>query len=350
MPQPKKSDRALGPYQHRRKWRVFWVVDGERTPQDFETESEAIEAIEFFRQAVGLDARTVATAIDSYEEWLAEKGTKKKSNKTTLSRLRAFFAPFQHEPIDELTEKKAAKIYKRYRESKTRLGTPPADATHQWTLRETRTFFSWCRDKGWIKGNPFANVKPVGTPNEGKPALRIDECRKLYATCLEDASDGAFAVLTALFMGTRATETVTLTGRDVDDRGTVLWVEGEGTKHAKKPRKLRLPDEHVANWLRRRAAHAHGGRLWPGKDRTWLYREAKRLSKLAGVPPVGAQQLRVSHSVIVQIAGVTAAVVAEQLGHDESVNRAAYSAPGVAEQAQARRVFEVMDGGRSAAG
>jgi integrase len=322
-----------------------YVVDGTRTPKNFATKGAAIDAIVAFNKAVSDEDRSLSSALDRYAEYLDDKGNAAKSNATTLARLRAFFAPFKHEPIDTITEQKAAKIYQSYRKRKTRTGRPPTAATHRGVLKQARTFAAWCRDKGWCRGNPFAAVELMGKPTKGKPSLRINEARKLYQACITDGSDGAFAVATALLMGTRATETVTITARDVDDGGNVLWVEGEGTKHADGPRALALPDTAVRDWIARRAAYAKGGRLWPGKDRTWLYREARRLSKAAGIPPVGAQQLRVTHSTLTKEHGITAAVVADQLGHTEGVNRDHYSRPGVEEAANARRVFGVINGG-----
>lgn len=343
MPIQRSRDRALGPYAHRRRFRVVFVVGGTRTPETFETESEALARVAAFNKSVGEEDRTIGAAIDRYEEHLAELGNKTKSNKTTITRLRAFFKPFRHDAVDSLTPKKANKIYDAYKRTPTRTGKPPADTTHREVCKQARTFVAWCRDKGWVKGNPFADVKLTGKTKKGKPAVRIDELRKLYAACVEEGSDGAFAVLTALVMGMRATETVSLVARDIDDGGRLIWIDD--TKTATGRRALEIPDDVVGGWLRRRAMAAEGGRLWPGKNRSWLYREAKRLSKAAGIPPVGAQQLRFAHSNIAKIAGVTASVVAAQLGHTEAVNAAHYTEAGVDQSAQARRAFGVINGG-----
>ena len=344
MPIQQRQDRALGPYKHRRRFRVVFIVGGTRTPENFASESEALERIAAFNKSVGEEDRTIGAAIDRYEDHLSEVGNKSNSNGTMLSRLRAFFKPFRHDPIDGVTTKKAKKIYESYKKRPTRTGKPPADTTHRETCKNARTFFAWCRDQGWVKGNPFREVKLTGKTKKGKPAVRIDELRKLYAACVEEKSDGAFAVLTALVMGMRATETVSLVARDIDDGGRLIWIDD--TKSENGRRALEIPDSVVGDWLRRRALAAEGGRLWPGKDRTWLYRQAKRLAKVAGIPPVGAQQLRFAHSNVAKIAGVTASVVAAQLGHTEAVNAAHYTEAGVDQSAQARRAFGVINGGR----
>jgi site-specific recombinase XerD len=90
--------------------------------------------------------------------------------------------------------------------------------THRSGLTVCKGFGEYAITKGWIKQNPFQGVEGVGRRKRGRPQLRVDEARKLTDHCLALCADGAksepVAVLTALVLGSRATEVVM---RDVRD-------------------------------------------------------------------------------------------------------------------------------------
>ncbi len=50
--------------------------------------------------------------------------------------------------------------------------------THRNELAECKAFLGWCVEKGWIRQNPLAGVKPIGKRRRGKAQLRINETRR----------------------------------------------------------------------------------------------------------------------------------------------------------------------------
>ncbi|MGB7810606.1 MAG: hypothetical protein WBP56_05675 [Polyangia bacterium] len=74
----------------------------------------------------------------------------------------------------------------------------------------------------------------------------------------------------------------------------------------------------------------------------------RKICRLAGVPVVSAHGLRGTHSTLATTAGATAHFVISAMGHTSfDVTRKHYLAPGVEENARARRTFDVLQGGKS---
>ena len=121
MARRSKPERALGPYRHHKRWRVFVVsAGGEKTPTDYESEEEAKQVIRSLRRelAKGGD-RTVVETRRKYEEYMREeKGNKPRSIEATSWRLGIFFS--------EPEQKSAPAVMGVARDHGARVQAPPA--------------------------------------------------------------------------------------------------------------------------------------------------------------------------------------------------------------------------------
>ncbi len=188
--------------------------------------------------------------------------------------------------------------------------------------REARTMTRWLQEEEHLAVDPWPKavkkrLKKIAKPSpEDQEQLSIDESRLLTDVCYEeallDANGPAAPVLVALVMGLRATETVMLRARDIDDGGRLLRVAKAKTK--KGHRSLEVP-EMLLPVLK---AAVHGldreDRLWD-LTRYALYYHVQRLCKKAGVTEVGPHGLRRSHATLATASGMSGHAVAMALGH-----------------------------------
>lgn len=236
-------------------------------------------------------------------------------------------------------------------------------ATHRGALAAGRSWASYCRERGWLRADPFELVKGVGRRNWGraKPQLRVDEGRTLtdflLARCTPVVEPAAVAVLAALLLGPRATEVVARDVRDLDDGGRLLWIPTSKTANGRRelevpevlrPLLLELARDKIGAaplFVSERGRSGKGARV----TRSWLYYHCKRLCRLAGVPVIGPHGMRRSHGSIARRGGATGELVAGQLGHGSvAVQERSYVAPGSGEAAAAREVeLRLVKGGRS---
>ena len=218
---------VYGPYPHRRRFRIV-VVDerGKKTTCLYETEKQARQVKRSLLRAAGEAMKTLATAIDEYEEFLRNvKENKPTSVDATITRLRGFLGDLELD-VHDIDEPIAQAMYDRYRTTKSeRTKRAPSVDTHRNVLAEVKTFFGWLVDKRkLVDKNPFAGVEGVGRRRHGKPQLRIDESRKWLAVAVKRADTGdagAVAAMMTLLLGVRASEVVSRVARDVDDDSPV---------------------------------------------------------------------------------------------------------------------------------
>lgn len=347
---PEKIARVLGPYANGGKWRlVVFDEKGQRMARLAETKEEA-ERIKESLLALFAD-RSLLTIGAAFDEWLESKrqaGHKPRSIDTVERRLRAFL-PLEA-TLGELTPQRAAQLYLDETKRNGRFGILHA-CTHHKTLLFAKGFFSWAVERGHAKENPFAKVKPIGKANAGKPQLREDEARKLYALSLERAQAGdlgACAVVLQLILGLRSAEVLGLRARDLDAGGTVLVVEGTKTKNSK--RRLRIESEPLRALLSARCAELTAEALiFPdrrgGVHRTdFLYKTLQRLCTQAEVPIVCPHSLRGLHSSLAVAHGESSRAVAQALGHgSDAVTRKHYITPDALDVARARRVMGALE-------
>ena len=321
-------ERIHGPYEEGPgKWRIIVVgADGRRASKACKDEASAHELAAALRRKAA--ERTVADGVREYLDYLQLKGNTERSRKTTLQRLTRLIHPVQSVSINTLSTKRATELYHK-------LVPLYAVATHRDILSEARNMGRWMVRSGLIKVNPWLEVEPVGKRNRRKPQLRIDEARILWDYVSRDLSNkGNLAVAVIVQLGLRASELIGLAGRDIDDRGRVLWIVKSKTVAGE--RRLDIPPELQEALLAR--AQMYPARLFP-HDRRWVTRMVKRRCVLAGIPHTSAHGLRGLHATL----KVDFSNVSRALGHTKGrVTQDHYIAPGTVERSTARRVRDVL--------
>lgn len=361
---PYTGPRATGPYEKRRDGRAtLWIAtvhgpDGRRTDASYPSEAAAQKAIDDFNEANRRqEALTVEGVVDAYLTYKrVVDGCKDSTVDTTEFRIKGLLGPLYDVAIDRVTKAQAAKLYeKRYAAVKT--------DTHRNELAETRRFFAWAVKKRYVRGNPFAEVEPVGKRAKGKPQLHADEARTFldYAFKLADSAPihaktyegaharGALGALCALLLAMRATEVATLRVRDVDDEGRLVWVAEEDGKTDAARRPLKVQDMLAERlW---KLAQGRGGSepLWTEEHtRQWTLKTVKRMCEAAGVPIVTAHGLRGTLATLAAAAGADLLDLAKMLGHADGGKTAEqhYIKAGTRAEAARAAGFGVLQGGK----
>ena len=324
------NERAHGPYKHGTRWRVVYVgANGEREVVSFATFDEADKEVrEAKRQAGG---RTVDMAIEAFLASIKD-GVRERTHETAGYRLRGFLGDLSL-PLVMLDAKAAGEIYAN------RVTSTKAD-THRNELALVKRVADWWVEQGWIVGNPFASVKPVGKRRRGKKQLRIDESRKLVEVALGEGSVSGLAVTTAFLLGLRASECVDRQVRDIDDMGRVYWVPDSKTEAGR--RQMVIPEMLRPRLLDLCIGKGAEDRLWGDVDRHWLGYHVRRLCRKAGVPVVAPHGLRGLHATIA-VANMSPDQVARSIGHTSfNVTKRHYLAPGTQEQIASTSVIDVV--------
>lgn len=207
----------------------------------------------------------------------------------------------------------------------------------------------YCRKAGVFRDAPELPAI-LGHRRRGKKQLRIDECRRLVATCLNEGDPLAIAIATALLTGLRVGELMALEVRDCDDGASILWVERGKTQRAK--RAVEVPPFLRGHLGALTADRPSSAPLFPyegyGSPDLRLRTDAIRrrlqtLCKAADVPRVTPHGLRGTHATIAAGAGATGHLVAAQLGHaSQKVTELHYFAPGSLDAAAASRTAQKL--------
>jgi integrase len=358
----RRGDRVLGPYRNigtggrPDRWRAIIVgEDGSKRHRDFSTEAQAREYIAAARAELQATAGiTFGQALQEYEQHLVAKGNKPRSIATTMLVLGRMFRPEDGSLSALRTEADGQRLYDELRNRKDEKTGDLLYAvdSHRNTLAESKTFLRWCLVKKYIKTNVLETVQGMGRRKKGADAsqLRIDEARRWTSAAIRSAQEkrdeGAIAALVALLMGLRASEIVNRTVRDVDNRGTLLWIPDSKTPAGK--RTIEIPDP-LRPFLRRQAAGKPAEHLLFGKglkprDRNWVRKSVKRICRLAGIPEQTAHALRRSHSTLAVEAGATSHAVTRALGHEAfSTTTDSYVRRGTVDRVKARQVVDLLD-------
>ena len=344
------SARVHGPYPEGSRWRLI-VVEGSARKSIKVTSLEEAERLraELLDQIQTQSVRTIGSAIEEFLVFLErERGCKPVS----IGKYRAIFQGFlpMNAPLSSLTADRAAKLYQAETERVGRYGKVMAAATHRTALKSAKFFSRWCKRRGYLRDDPFADVAPVGRVNTGKKQLRLDEARRLVAVALEGAHGGdrdAIGVLLMLLLGLRSGEFLGRLAADVDDEGRVLWIPHGKTKNAR--RRLAVPEvlqpllRNLASglgpedWLF--GAKADGDRRGSNVARFALRRYCKR----AGISQVCPHSLRGLHATLAITAGATSHAVASALGHGSfAITARHYADPGAVSGAKTRTVVEAL--------
>lgn len=327
-------ERANGPYKRpgSRKWRVFYFnAMGVRSFEDYASEEEAIARRDAYNAAAG--SRTVAEAVQEYLDEQADK----RGRDTTRYRLTAMLRLKEGDrPLAALTAPLARELYRK------RTSEVAVD-THHGELSYVRRFCEWCIDRGWLRINPFAGIKPEGKKRRGKPKLRVNATRQFLATLMADPSLEATAVLTALMLGLRASEVVKRTVEDLDDDGRLLWIRDSKTEGS--DREIEIPELLRQRLLKLAEGKAPGDRLFGALTRHGLHYHTVRYCERAGVQRVTPHGLRGSGATMAVRLGGGVEQVARALGHadDGGTLRAHYLGGGAIESARARTIERLCE-------
>lgn len=345
--QLREGEKVSGPYAHGNQFRLqIRNADGKLRRVAFATLDAANRAKALSGRE--LSPTSVDQAVTAYLKHLRDTGTIKEGTKQThWYRMRAFFRLGAKDGVliensggslRSLTKEKCQALYNQLREES-------AVDTHRGCLTLAKAFGEWCVKQGMLRVNPIAEIEPQGERQRGKKQLRVDEARKLIATCCREAEKGdasAVAVMTALLLGPRATEVVSREVRDLDDDGWLLWIDKSKTKAGE--RTLEIP-AFLHPHLKRLAEGKKEptDRLFTIKNRHWLLYHLHRLCKLAGVSEVCTHSLRGLHSTLAAEHGTTGHVVAKALGHTSfNTTRKHYVQPGTVERVAQGKVLGIL--------
>ncbi len=347
-------NRAHGPYQHGKKWRVVLVrSDGTRGVESFESEAEAYRWLDDAQQEAS--GRTVSGAVEAYLEAMTDRGLKVPSIQRSLNHLRQLLSLDQHGPRPLSWMCKAGRADALYEAAQKQAGGERyANDTHRNALNEGKAFGKFCVKRKWIKLNPFADVEGIGKRKHGKPQLRVDEARLLIdhclALCAPKAKPEPVAVIVALLLGPRATEIVDRDVRDLDDGGRLLWIPDSktvaGRRNLEVPELLRplllaLAKDKIG------AAPLFHDRHGKRPSRNWISYWCRKMCRCAGVPELNPHSLRGTHGSIARRGGASGEVVAAQLGHSgQAITHRAYVTAEAVNAGTASAMLRVIDGGR----
>jgi integrase len=218
--------------------------------------------------------------------------------------------------------------------------------THHKALARGRAVFQWAVERGWIRTNPFATVRPVGRARRGKLQHHRDEARRFFDACLALALAGdqpATVLATQLLLGCRPAEITDRRVRDLDNGGRTLVIDYGKTDAA--ARRLALPpviqpvllalagDRPAEDYLFNRCRG----------DGT-LIKAIERVCRDAGLPRIVPYALRGTHASLAVEEGATSAIVARALGHTSAVmTETHYIRPGlVSETTRAQAQAELL--------
>jgi integrase len=318
------------------QWRVVarWP-DGRRRGQLFPTERAAWRfATDLRKKLSGQASLTLEQLLTRYETYLTTtKGLKPQTIATQKKAIRRFWGELSLR-ASQLTPERAVARYQAL------VAEGLAAATHREDLSSARRMCAWLVEADVLDGNPTAGIKGQGKVKRGKPQLTLDESRKFAALALERAQEGdegALAALTCLLLGVRRGELVGLTARSLDDGGRLLRIFESKTDTGKRP--IEIPE--VLQPLLQKQAEGKKSldRLFPHPG-LWVWRATKKICADAGVSvEVSPHGLRGGHATLAMEAGMSAHLVAAQLGHaSPQMTLDHYAAPGSLERQQAKKV------------
>lgn len=333
-----ERERIYGPYPHRNKWRVVVVrADGERITGSYSSFAAAQKAIDDVRAKT--DGRTVSVAVDAYVQHLRDAGRKSGTIATVKYRLRGMLRTNERDMhLRSLTPVVAKTLF-------ARRATELAGETQHGEINTASCFASWCVGQGWLKIDPFAALEPTKPRTAGKPQLHIDEARRWLDVAIDEGSDASIAAALTILMGLRASEVTSRAVRDVDDGARVLWIEKAKTKAGNRAMEIPLVLRPALAALV--AGRGGGELLWreENRDRHWVYRNVRRLCKVAGVPVIPPHGMRGTWATLAKPTRSTEDV-AIALGHaGPAVTRRHYLSDGAEQLSQQRATLRVLAGG-----
>lgn len=354
------AERANGPYKHGRNYRVGryqgsrflgYRIFKESEYPDPERAAQAY--VDSFKEIT--DNRTIGQVVAVYLDHLARFGGPRKHNQplrqSTITRARyhlesLFQLRVTDRPLTSLTPAAARRYYAEL------VARGAATDTHRGSLVTATQFGNWVvKEKGWLKSNPFGDVRPEGERKQGKDVLKVDHARLFVAAALRDHTESelachresGLAAWLLLALGLRISELTDRKVGDVNVNPPLLAVPKGKTRAAK--RTLAIPAPLSSFVLKHIEGKAPDAQLFQF-TRYGLYHHVKRICRVAGVPTVCPHGLRGSAATAIvstslgEVGGSDAAsgvdAAARLLGHsNRAVTLGHYIAPGAAESVDA---------------
>ena len=240
----------------------------------------------------------------------------------------------------ELTVKRSVKTHQ-----------PLSAASHRCYLDYLKTFFGWAVKRSYVTRSPFADVRPAGKPNRGKPRLRIEEAHRFIKVALQrftsEQEPLALATLVALYTGLRVGEILKRQVRDLDANGQVLWIDLGKTRNAR--RQLNVPEVLQPYLLQLCKCKGKEDYLFAAHTftrpphRQALWEEVRTICHRAEVLVVCTHSLRGLYATLAVESGAVSAAVAASLGHGSfSMTERHYASPGSVMNARTARVASLL--------
>ncbi len=358
------------------RYRVRLKQDGQISDTIYWSKKEATTYQSMLEAALLAERRRGAgrTVGEALEAWYKEKLDLGILRPTTRQgqepRIRLVLSEDLDADLSSLTAARAQAIYRRLVEQPTKkTGRPRTAASHRYYLKLCQGFSRFCVKKGWLKENPFADIRPVGRPNRGKPQLHSQEVSRYIAAGLSRfaAHSDPLALAAAMLpvFGMRAGEALSRRVRDID-RGRVwrLHIDRglEGLKGSADPLKndnacrvLDVPPLFIPHLTRLMAGRDPAEYLFGSsrdsgkrKSNSVLYHAVTRLCQEAGVPRVCPHSMRGYYASAGVRSGALPHVVAADMGHSSfAITAKHYARPEAIAEAHNARVMEVLDLERS---
>jgi integrase len=352
-------------HQHGRKFRFKIRRGGDEQIESFETREHAESQKRIYERAsLQLKGdRDIQQAMTEYERWKRDPhggGNKPRSVDTTIDRLECFFPPeVRTLPLYRLTDAKCKELYAALKER-------VAVDTQRGALSCVKTFLRWCIGQEWIRTNPAEKIVGTGKRKFGeasKPQLRIDEVRRYTDVALylcangpgalwekdgrsgQHGIGGPAAALAVFYLGIRANEAASLTVRDLDDGGRVVWIKDAKTEAGQRRQNVPAflqPHFRALAKGKPSTAKLFGGQRW------WIRDWVQRICDLAGAPIVCAHAMRGLHITLALREGATADAVTRAVGHEYmsfvSTTLKHYAQAGTQQNADQARVIRTIRG------
>lgn len=203
-------------------------------------------------------------------------------------------------------------------------------------LTAVRSFLQFLFLRGII-GTPLAGAVPHAAnwrPVKPNRSIRPEQVRQLLESCDRSSPTGLrdFAILTLIFrLGLRSAEIATLSLDDINWGAGELMVVGKGNRHDRLPMPADV-GEALADYCYRgrhrgacRAVFVHTrapyAALAHGTPSSIVFKACER----AGLPPVGAHQLRHSLATAMRGGGAPLAEIGQILRHDHEATTSRYT-------------------------
>lgn len=222
---------------------------------------------------------------------------------------------------------------------------PLAMARNQERLK---SFFRWCTKRGWMTGDPAADLSPIRVRHDPTLPFTKEEVARILAACDEYPTNNAYGydlrarvkafVMVLLYTGLRIGDATTLAWERIKDGKVDLYTQKTGT-HVYIP----LPPVAVAALDALRSTNRYV--FWTGRSTvktavTGWERSLSKLFRLAKVDGGHAHRFRDTFAVELLIRGVELADVSILLGHSSVQITEKHYAPWVS--ARQRRIETIV--------